>query len=264
MTLWCVTTPERRDKTTVIMSALAHGWPDARIIEGTPPDDGTPFVIWGHLWNALDLIPAAIRERRPFWHIDNGFYKSAGGTQVGYYRIAYRGICATSLNDPPAERADQIGAIFQPWRIRGGHIVIAMPGENYGRCIGLNMADWIERIEARVRRHTRRPIIVRRKRDAKSNPIARDLSGAWALVTHSSNAAIDAVRAGIPVFCEPTCAAAPVGNIDLANIDDPARPPRESWWRSLMCQQFTLDEMRDGTAYEYLRRVRKQVDRADG
>jgi len=77
----------------------------------------------------------------------------------------------------------------------------------------------------------------------------------WALVTHSSNVAVDAVIAGVPVFVEPTSPAAPVGNLDLAKMENPNMPERGPWFDSLMAQQFTVDEMRSGLAREYMQMV---------
>jgi hypothetical protein len=86
-------------------------------------------------------------------------------------------------------------------------------------------------------------------------PLADDLRNCWALVTHSSNVAVDAVLMGIPVFVAPTCPAAPVGNLDLAKLETPDMPDRARWFDSLMAQQFTVDEMRSGLAKEYLQMV---------
>jgi hypothetical protein len=80
-------------------------------------------------------------------------------------------------------------------------------------------------------------------------------------VTHSSNTAVEAARLGIPVFVEPTSAAAPVGNLRLDNLESPAMPDnRRQWFSSLLMQQFSLAEMQAGVAFKYLCLVREMMD----
>jgi hypothetical protein len=91
-----------------------------------------------------------------------------------------------------------------------------------------------------------------------ATPLVGDLRDAWALVPHSSNVAVDAVLAGIPLFVASTSPAAPAGRTDL-DIENPTMPDRESWWASLTCQQFTLREMADGTAWRLMQMIAAQA-----
>lgn len=234
------------------MEALAQGWPGARQKYGLPPDDDQPIVIWGQLWQALVAIPRAIERNRPFWHLDNGWVKPGRGNHGpdSYYRMTYRGMIPAFLTDAPPSR---IKAAMMPWRADGRHVLIAMPGREFGQAIGLDMVPWIESIVAHVRQHTDRPIVVRDR--LSKTPLDADMRNCWALVTHSSNVAVDAVLMGVPVFVAPTNPAAPVGNLDLAQMETPQMPDRTRWFDSLMAQQFTVDEMRSGLAREYLQMV---------
>ena len=259
--LWCCVTKEREVKTTRIMSSLAHGWGDkAQIVRGAPPQDQSAFAVWGHLWLAESIIPPAIKDNRPFWFIDNGYWKAArDDPENGHYRLTYRGRAPVALNKPDYERGAASGVKIKPWRKSGRHVVIATQSNQFGRPFGIDAPAWAASIEQRVRQHTDRPVVVRPKGSLR--PLSADLRDCWALVTHSSNAAVEAVALGIPVFVEPDSAAAQVGNRDLSDMENPLMPDgREQWWNSLMCQQFSLGEMHDGTAYRHLSRVREQVD----
>ncbi|MCC8946002.1 hypothetical protein H8A97_13055 [Bradyrhizobium sp. Arg62] len=245
--LWCCVEPERVEKTTPIMEAIAAGF-GGRLCLGEPPDDGEPFIIWGQIFTALTAIPKALAQGRPFYQLDNGYVDPARGGPVGYYRITYRSPSPVFWADAPPAR---VRKDIKPWRQNGQHIVIGLPGENFGRSFGIDCKRWIEASPVRdLRRYTSRPITTRIK--LAEHPLVQDLRNAWALVTHSSNVAVDAVLAGIPVFCKDTCPAAPVGNLDLASIEKPAMPDRQAWFNSLMAQQFTLAEMRSGLARDYL------------
>jgi hypothetical protein len=254
---WCVVTPERVVKTTRIMEALAQGWPDARIISGAVPADGKPFAVWGQEFTAARLLPEAIRIGRPCWHIDNGYWLSAKGHTYGYYRVTYRGLTPTLLPQAPW-RAMLRPVPLHSWRASGRHILLALPGPTFGQMLGMDMRPWIAGAAKAIQAHSDRRIRVRRKDSPW--PLAHDLRDAWAVVTHSSNVAVDAVLAGIPVFVAPTSPAAPVGNLDLARLDDPAMPEREEWLASLLAQQVTLDEMRNGVARGLMRKIQEHVD----
>lgn len=251
--LWCCVEPERIFKTTPIMEAMAEGF-GGKLCLGEPPDDGEMFVLWGQLWTALKALPKAIAQGRPFLHIDNGYVEPARGGLIGYYRITYNGMSPVLLPDAPPSR---ILRHKVPWRRGGNHVLIALPGAEYGQAIGLQMQPWIDASQRAVRRHTERQLIVRPRVTHKA--LAVDLYRCWAVVTHSSNVAVDAVLNGIPVFVEPTNPAAPVGNLDLARLDSPAMPGRRPWFNSLMAQQYTIDEMRSGFAREFIGAVIAQL-----
>jgi hypothetical protein len=242
-----------------VVGSFVKGWREpARVVVGSPPDDGDAFVVYGHRWLAEEIIPPALAIGRPFWHIDNGFWMPARGTEKGYYRVSYRGIAPVLLRDPDRRRVVAKQPTFRAWRTDGRHVLFAHPGLYHGRCVGLDMAQWIAQTRLRLKASTDRPIIEREKECIR--PLHVDLHQCWALVTHSSNVAIHALAAGIPVFVEPGSAAAPVGNLSLDDLENPQMPCLDAWWSSLQCQQFTLAEMRDGTAYRLLSLVRNHVD----
>lgn len=242
------------------MQALAAGWPGVKVCNGAPPNDGNPFVVWGRKWVAAEIIPKALKSGRRFWQIDNGFTDSARGTEKGNYRFLYCSPAPVFLQDAALRNSRGVKIALKPWRSTGSHILLAMPGAGFGVPYGIDIAGWCKTILQRVSAVTRRPIKVRTK-DA-SHSLDEDLRDCWAVVTHSSNVGFDAVVAGIPVFVESTSMAVPVGNLDLKDIETPNMPDRLEWWKSLSCQQFTIAEMGDGTAYRYLSAVARQVDSA--
>lgn len=255
--LWCCIEPARIDKTTPIMNAMAQGF-NGKTCLGEPPDDGEMFVVWGQLWTALKVIPQAIKQGRPFLHIDNGYVQPARGTLIGYYRITYNGMSPVLLTDAPSTR---VQVQMTPWRKSGKHVLLALPGEEFGQAMGMEMRTWIASIQNRVRAHTERSLVVRPRK--ANTPVSGDLRQCWALVTHSSNVAVDAVLSGVPVFVEHTNPAAPVGKLDL-NIEQPEMPERSNWFNSLMAQQYTVDEMRSGFAADLVREVINQTSIVKG
>lgn len=254
--IYCCITPEREPKTRMMMASLAAGiGRDARVVLGAPPNDGNPFVVWGQEWLTMRIVPQAYRDGRPFWTLDNGYWHPARGTSRGYYRFCYRGM--TPILFPKECELRRPSVPLRPWREGGRYVLIAMPGVEFGAALGIDVAAWCETIINRVCAKTKRPVRVRARNS--TTPLNDDLRDAWAVVTHSSNVAVDAAIAGIPVFVEPTSAAAPVGRTDL-EIDEPVMPGRNRWLRSLASQQFTIKEMNDGIAWQWMQRVVAEVD----
>jgi hypothetical protein len=243
----------------MMMEALAAGLGDEphRVIVGEPPDDLSPLVVWGQEWLALRVIPPSARQRRPFFWLDNGFWDPARGTDRGYYRITYRSPSPVLLRD---EGLREPTVALKPWRDDGKHVLFATPGIHFGMALNYDVAGWCDRALWHVHEQCERigrPLRIR-PRDSK-RPLADDLEDCWALVTHSSNVAVDAVIAGIPVFCQPSCPAAPVARLDI-NLAEPVTPDRAHWLRSLQSQHFLVSEMASGIAWRWMQRIAAEVD----
>lgn len=254
----CVT-PERQQKTLLIMRAMQGSLRGSAICHGAPPDRRAAFAVWGHLWTGARLVPPALQAGAPFWFVDNGWHLPARGRPVGYYGITYRSIMPMLLDQPDMTR---LPVAMAPWRDpanSSGPVLLCLPGGAFGRMFGWDMASWARGAASALRRHTSREILMRDKDCPR--PLAEDLERAAVVVTHSSKVAVDAVLAGVPVIVEPGCAAAPVGGTDLAMVDAPPMPDRARWWGSLMCQQFTLSELRRGVAAPWLEVARRQGER---
>lgn len=249
--LWCPILPERRPKFEMIMRPLASGWRSgARVCFGAPPNDDNPIVAYGQAWGSEKLLRDCTERDRVYWHIDNGFCRPGRGRPHGYYRFAYRSMSPKFLPNADSSRARALGIELKPWRKDGAHILLALPGADFGRGIGMNMPEWIVDTRSELPRATSRPIVIRDRQSPV--PVEQHFRNCWALVTHSSNIAVDAVIAGIPVFVAPTSAAAPVGNLNWDALERPAMPDRQAWLNSLAVQQFTPAEMGNGTAYDHL------------
>lgn len=254
--------PMRLRKSRRILGAFIAG-AGGRLLSTQSFDyDAQDHVFYGQLWGAERLLPEAERAGCPYWHIDNGWISPGRGDLHGYYRVTRNGIAPAFLRGLDGGRAREAGAVLHPWRQGGGHVLLCLPGPNFGRPWGMDMAAWTADALERVRAATDRPVMVRGK-DA-DRPLHVDLAGAWCIVTHSSNVAVDAVLAGIPAIVEPTSPTAPLGNVGMEWIESPRLSDlREEWLASLCWQQFTPAEMRSGFAWATLERLLSR-DRAQG
>lgn len=84
------------------------------------------------------------------------------------------------------------------------------------------------------------------------------LPDAFALVTHGSHAAIDAILAGVPAIVLGDGAARPVASTSLDVLREglppyPERETRAKWLSAIAWWQWTVPEMVDGTMWRFLR-----------
>jgi len=198
---------------------------------------------WKHLWDQ------AKAEKRDVYYIDNAYFD---GARERYFRVTRNALQADGLQacwggDREA-RFKVLGLTVQPWRPSGEHIVICPQTDEFMRVMGGFEGDWVAMVTAELRKYTDRELRVRRKDERR--PLSEDLRGAWALVTHMSCAAVEALLAGVPVFCTGRCAARWMGTSDLSFIEAPIYPERrEEWAAVLAANQWTEPEFRDGTAW---------------
>lgn len=170
----------------------------------------------------------------------------------------------------PPDRFRSWGKEVQSWRLDGGHIVFAGSSEKYHDFHGLpHPTEYAAKVCRRIWKATKRKVIYRPKpswRDAVpvdgaqfSGPgesIASAMTNAWCLVTHGSNAAIDAVLAGIPCVVLGDGAARPISSTE---IDDAAYPRMASsrdvnrWLAALAYAQFTIPEIASGMMWQQIR-----------
>jgi hypothetical protein len=194
---------------------------------------------WSHLWRQAQI------ERREVYYIDNAFFDDAREERFRVGRNVVQMYEFPKLDYPSFRRP------ILPWREAGEHIVVCPQSNEFMICVERFTEQWTDWVTRRLRMYTTRPLIIRAKRDRR--PLAEDLKGAWALVTHTSAAANEAIISGIPAFTTGLCAAASMSNHDLAQIERPRCPNgREQWASSVAAHEWTLDEMRDGTCWRAL------------
>ena len=115
-----------------------------------------------------------------------------------------------------------------------------------------DFTNWEKDKINKLKQYTQREIRVRRK-DSKI-PFMDELKNAWAVITSQSTAAVDAVMNGVPSFCDEMSMAKPVSHTDLSYIETPFYTDnREEWMNSLLANQYTMSEIKNGFAWNRLK-----------
>jgi hypothetical protein len=204
-----------------------------------------------------DFIADWRARARPFIYWDRGYYFRVFATDLpvgingGSYRWHLNGFQLAKIRDVPQSRWNRQPTKVWPWSTEGRHIVIAEPSLTYQSFHGIE--GWTERTVTELKKFTDRRLVFRDKEMQRSGrKLHEDLKGAHCLVTHGSNAAVEAVIMGCPVFVDKTSAAALVGHTDLSKIETPVYPERQSWLNSLAFSQFTEAEMINGSHWRWI------------
>jgi hypothetical protein len=212
-------------------------------------------VVWGVLRESDRILAQAKAQQLYFFYIDHAYFNRGHGRS---YRITRNGYEAGAIRRCPSDRLQALEVAVAPWRKGGREIIVCPPTEYFMRAHGCQ--DWLETTLQTLRRLTERPIVVREKPKTGGEvvPLPKALETAHALVTHSSNVAIEAACLGTPVFVSSASAAAPIGRTDLADIEAPVYPEREAWLAHLAYNQFSIDEIRDGSAWRMLLEIEER------
>jgi hypothetical protein len=207
-------------------------------------------VVWGVLRGSDRILAQARSQGLHFFYIDHAYFDRGHGNSYRMTRNRYEAGNVRKVGD---DRLIRLNLDIQPWRKNGRSIIVCPPTEYFAAAH--NCADWLETTLAALRLETDRPVVVREKPKPgeSSVPLPQALQDAHALVTHSSNVAIEAACLGTPVFVSPASAAAPIGQTDIGLIETPRYPKRDPWLAHLAYSQYSMTEMRDGTAWNLLK-----------
>ena len=220
------------------------------------PDDVIPIV--GCTPALRPLIKKWQETGRTWCYWDRGYMRRVFATDLpvgsegGYYRWHLNAFQLREVFEAKEDRWLAAKTPLWDWQKNGRHIVVAEPSPTYEKFHGIE--GWTRRTVELLRCYTDRPLVIRDKEMQRfSRKLHEDLRGAHALVTHGSNAAVEAVVMGCPVFVDPCSAAVLVGKTDLGEIEEPAFPDRLNWVKALCYSQFNERELVDGTLWRLLR-----------
>ena len=222
-----------------------------------------PVALWGEhrFWPTLQ---AAIKEGRTWYYGDHAYFgrhayfkitRNALQAHGGYFD---GGAVYESNLRRLAEVRERVPVVISEAQFDPqGFVLVCPPSDKLAERSGFQAAKWTSIVTNRLRRITKRRIIIRQKPKANHTPgpLLDALKGAWALVTYTSNAAVEATCAGYPAFCTGPNPCTVFGNTEVAKIEKPYVAPlrsREAWAAMLCANQWTLEEIAAGKAWKAL------------
>lgn len=209
---------------------------------------------------------------KPVIFLDKGYFNRGRGVDhMRYFRMAINSTqpAAYFRMDLPSDRLEDLGDTVRLRKpVHGRFIMIAGSSERYSRWHDLPAPDdYAREVLSQIRQHTARDVLYRPKPKIKNvgpidgaqfnqnTPLKHSLPFLHALVTHGSGAAVDAVQAGVPVFALGDHADRQLGNVSLAQIENPrmnTEDERRAWLAGMAYQQWDVDEMRTDRFWNYV------------
>lgn len=244
-------------KGKMICEAFAEGC-GGRVVHGAKGLESGAAFFYGTTEDNRALWFEAMRDGRDWFYCDNAYYFGRGN----YFRVTKNAMQHTGIGKTDGRRFRRFNLRFQPWKKNGRHIVVATQSNLWHKRFHLtDRSGFAHLVERQLREYTDRPVIHCLKPEPLPDPYTAHspklealLADAWAVVVHTSSAAVAALLAGVPVFTLDRCMATAMGSLDLSEIESPRYPDnREEWAGVLADNQWTVDEIRNGSAWLALR-----------
>jgi hypothetical protein len=250
----------KNSKAWEVFNGVQKSWPEkVELLDNTRENDPrSNSMFWGFVGNNLEMVKKLEARKHNYWFTDTPYFGRFDNNDLKpdnhYWRICHNAIHARYLKDCKSDRFDKFKIKIQAPRLKGDHILVCPSSAGIHKY--LEHTTWTKDTVEKLERHTHRPIRLRHKPRGRGTsgpseakvPLAEDLKDAWACVTSCSIAAVEAVCMGIPVFSHDKSFASAMGNLHLEDIESPYYGDPEPWLYSLAYQQFTPEEIENGTA----------------
>lgn len=258
-----------------VFAAIRAGLDRIGVAHSSMDSSADVAVIWSMLW------AGRMKPNREIWELYRSTDRTIIVAEVGMlkrgltWKLGINGTGSTADygTDLIPNRANTLGLELKPWTNTGYNVVIACQrsdSEQWAR--QPPTIAWLTETARNIRQHTDKPIVIRphpRQRIANipgcviesPHPIPgtydsfnynQCLKTAWAVVNHNSGPGTQAILNGVPAFVGLSSLAAPVGNLDLAQIENPLRPDRTQWIEQLAHTEWTIPEIESGLPLQRL------------
>lgn len=219
-----------------------------------------------------DFIKYRRKNNLDYYHIDHAYFWRGYAQDTGnknpfnceWFRVSKNCHVQNHIPDSPLAVDssrwkkyfyDHFNGYGKEYKRTGSKILVCPPSEHVLSLY--DQKDWRTKTLQTLREHTDREIVIRDKPNINSNvssstrtTLEEDLKDCWALVTHSSCAAITAHLEGIPTFTDENSPTSQVSLLDLRLIERPFYPPdpfKMQWLNTLAFSQYSMVEFSDGT-----------------
>ena len=232
-------------------------------------DHPAPFLVRG--LGKQKIIKECIARGKDFYFMDTGYLgnnpspRNPNGKKT-YHRIVKNALQNLHMPDrdenPNAfggERWKQLGIQFKD-PVPGRKVLIVPPSEKVMKYFEEDLDQWIQNTILEIKKHTNRPIEVRKKPSREARVSSSTMEQALeedvhCMVTYNSIAALEAMVYGKPaIVLGPNCAQ-DIAENSLHRIEFVKHPGRKTLTflcRYLSNNQFTYEEMLNGYAWRTL------------
>ena len=238
-----------------------------------------------HLILRKEVFDKQVKDKKRSIIVDSNLFLYADPKNNNkFLRYSYDGIFPNTgeycNENPDPARWDliskRLGLNLKPWKRSGNEILICCQRDGGWSMDGQQLMPWLIKTVQNVKKYTDRPIRVRfhpgdkrvlehkralarfRLKDVKishSDNIQLDFRAAHAVINYNSSPAVAAAIEGVPVFVlDPERSqASEVAHHSLKDLENIQTFDRYPWIQRMAQMHWTLDELKDGTAWRHLR-----------
>lgn len=258
------------DSATAMAEGIRHH--GTEVVDGiydTPPDADVA-LIWG--WRQERLISEMLGSGRHVLVMERGFIQP----RMKWTSLQIDGLNGRALYPAPPDDGERFathyGHMLEPWRHGGEYTLVIGQVPKDAALAGHDIRSWCIAVCSELRSRGRRvvyrphPVHVQRVGFASAirgfpdwltmsgESLTTALAGAEQTVTWNSTTVVESLLAGIPAV------AADMGSIGWevsshSLNEEPVRPDRADWLSALAWRQWSMEEMRDGTAWAHVGRL---------
>jgi hypothetical protein len=228
------------------------------VIDQNKLDWAQPFFI-RNILNNESLLRQCLQQKVDFWFIDTGYTNFLHGKNKVWHRMTHGHIhhCG-DLKAYPEDRLHLLSNFPAKWRRKGSTILVVESSDSHYDLHGTTVSAWRIKVEQGIRAVSDRPIEFRAKNtDRKTRESVYELllnsKDYYCVVSDSSVAAVEAIWTGTPVVTLEQHVTNSVSRQRLDQINNLYRGDLDQWFRMLSYNQFTFEELCDGTALSILR-----------
>jgi hypothetical protein len=231
-----------------------------RQLPAVPPGPDDVLVIWNRYSDREKTADKWERQGGAVLVAENG-YCGRDEQGVQYYALSRHGHNGSGTwPEGGPERWARLGIELKPWRAQGEHIVVNLQRGIGSRAMA-SPASWPQDIAARLKRATKRKVVVRVHNGKPGNDpgvtaeMQALLRNAHACVTWSSSNGVRALLEGTPVFYDaPHWICAPAAKHGIGEIESPLMDDerRQAALERMAWAQWTVGEIASGEPFRYL------------
>src|SRR5210317_1810232 len=250
-----------------IWPAIQKGWKD---------EDKPIHFFWGLGGSNVKEIAEVKAKGEEWWYVDTGYFTEPITRypipKIHDYDKTYFRICKGYIHTQNGSVGDGqrlndlrhkgINVEFKGWLTgETKHILVcpSSPTVTF-HTNGIDQETWIYQVTEELKKWTDKEIRVRNKprpgNQWWNTDIKDDLKDCHCLVTNMSLSAIDAILNRVPVIAAGKNIVAPISSRSPKFVEKPFRPGRKTideWLKYVVENQFTIQEIENGTAYETLK-----------
>ena len=239
-----------------ICGAVSYGF-KYRLKHVAEYDENTDAIMYGVLRGCDKIMINSKTIGRNYVNIDHGYFTDRA--KNAHFRFTRNSRTYESkLLDLPADRFAKHNITVKDYKTDGDTIIILPPSVFWGQYSNIDHKTWADTVKKQLEQITDKRIVIKNKYDVK--PLSAWWPETYAVIHYSSMGAVEALIEGIPVITLGPSFLSKYGSNQITEIDKIKLIDRTKLFNNLAYNQFSINEIINGTAKLLLNEIYKEID----